>query len=167
MNHCSIPEDVTTSALSALYHPVPASAPPSAPESQPNRLNNPTGISSGRSSIYASSSGQNIPNIVSQATIISKKKNNGLAYATNSTDLDAHNSQSQKKNLQTPGNSSILDGAADFPVDSCGQQYLCQSSSAFEKNEEEDRVFLDNCSDRGIIKYLFLLVIMSPTFMNV
>ncbi|XP_022899128.1 uncharacterized protein LOC111412429 isoform X2 [Olea europaea var. sylvestris] len=149
MNHCSIPEDVTTSALSALYHPVPASAPPSAPESQPNRLNNPTGISSGRSSIYASSSGQNIPNIVSQATIISKKKNNGLAYATNSTDLDAHNSQSQKKNLQTPGNSSILDGAADFPVDSCGQQYLCQSSSAFEKNEEEDRVFLDNCSDRG------------------
>ncbi|CAI9781121.1 unnamed protein product [Fraxinus pennsylvanica] len=152
MNSCSIPEDVTTSALSALYHPVPASAPLSAPESQPNQLNYPPGISSGQSSIYASSPGQNIQNIVSQATIISRKKNRGLADATCSNDLDAHNSQSQKKNLQTSGNSSILDGAADFPVDSHGQQYLRQSRSAVEKNEhrkKEDRAFLDNCYDRG------------------
>ncbi|KAL2535317.1 CW-type Zinc Finger [Forsythia ovata] len=154
MNRCSIPEEVTTSALRALYHPVPASAPPSAPESQPNRLNCPAGISSGWSSIYASSPGQDCQNIVSQAAIINRKKHRGSAGATNSTDLDrpTHNSQSQKKNLQTSGKSSILDGTDDLPVDSCRQQYSSQPSSDVEKNEDckkENRISLDNCSDRG------------------
>ncbi|CAI9785624.1 unnamed protein product [Fraxinus pennsylvanica] len=146
MNHCSIPEEVTTSALMALYHPVPASASPSVPDGQPNRFNYPAGISSGWSSIYASSPGQDCQNI-------SRKKPRGSADATNSTDLGcpAHNSQSQK-NLRTSSKRSILNGADDFPVDSCGQKYLCQPIIAVEKNEhskKENRVSLDNYSDKG------------------
>nr|AMP82926.1 type I inositol 1,4,5-trisphosphate 5-phosphatase 12 [Catalpa bungei] len=149
MNRCSIPEEVTTNALRALYHPA-ASLP--APESQHVRLNSSVVTSAGMPSVAARYPVQEHQNIAVQTPTISGKKKHGSTKAANSTDLDGsnHSSNSMKKENMASGKISI-NGTQSPSFDACGYQHMRQSSSAVEKynDNRKEKTSLVNSSEKG------------------
>lgn len=154
MNRCRIPEDETTNALRALYHPV-APVPTPASERQDIRPNNPVVTSVGMTSVDARHPAQEHQNIAVPTATISGKKKHGSAKAANSADLDGstHSSNSRKRNLGTSGKISKLNSGNNSPsVDASGYQHMRQSSMASEKynDAKTDKISLVSCSDKGI-----------------
>ncbi|KAI3460828.1 hypothetical protein Pfo_017491 [Paulownia fortunei] len=153
LNSCSVPDEETTNALRALYHPA-ASVPAPASESQHNRLNNSVVTSLGVPSVDAGHPGEEHQNIAVQTVTISGKEKHGSAHAAKSTDFYGSTlSNSWKKNPPTSGKNSHLHRANHSPsVDACGYPLMRQSSSAVEKHNDhkkDDEVSLINFSDKG------------------
>ncbi|KAI3449522.1 hypothetical protein Pfo_006187 [Paulownia fortunei] len=143
MNRCSVPEEETTNALRALYHPAASVAAP-ASESQHIRLNNSVVTSASLDATYP---GQEHQNIAVQTATISGKKKHGSTKAANSTDLDGstHSSNSRKKNLGTSGKISSLNSGNNSPsLDACGYQHM--RSIAVEKYNDTKK---ENYADKG------------------
>lgn len=100
MNRCSIPEEETTNALRALYHPVaPVNVPPT--DVQDIQPYNSTVTSVGMTSADSRHPAPEHQDFSLPTSTISGKKKHGSAMAANSMDLDGptNSSNSRKKNL--------------------------------------------------------------------
>ncbi|KAA8543137.1 hypothetical protein F0562_021368 [Nyssa sinensis] len=147
MNRCSISEEETTKALTALY-PVPA------PDSQNNLHVHPGGVVSGLPMSDARHFGQNHQNLGSQAVPSGGKKKQGLkevSNATNSDDLSQF--PNLMKNLQASVKSRSLNGVNQSPpVNELDLRHLSKASGMeVDKNrhKQEKNRLLEHHSDGG------------------
>ncbi|XP_042034844.1 cysteine-tryptophan domain-containing zinc finger protein 3-like isoform X2 [Salvia splendens] len=123
MNRCSIPEEETTNALRALYHPV-ASAPVPPSEGQDIRPYNSFTAMVGMTSAEPRSPAQERQDVAVPTAPNSWKKKHGSAVAANSADIDGstNSSNSRKKNLGMLGKVTKMNSACNSPsVDGSGQ----------------------------------------------
>ncbi|KAK4418167.1 hypothetical protein Salat_2229400 [Sesamum alatum] len=153
MNRCSIPEEVTTNALRALYHPA-ASVPVPAAGNQQIQPNNSVVTSVGMASVDARYPDQEHQTIPVHTATISGKKKPGSMKAANSNDYDGstQSSNSRKKNLATSGKISNLNSGNLSPSpDGWEYQHMRQSSSGLEKYNDikKEKKSLVNSSDKG------------------
>lgn len=161
MNRCIVPEEETTNALRALYHPVGSvAAPPSG--NQNIHPYNSVVNSVGLASIDARRPAQKHQNLAAPTS--SGKKKHGSAKAANSADLDGstHSSNSRKKNLGTSGKISKLNSRDNSPsVDAFGYDHMRKSSTA-----ETEKMSLVSSSDKGILLYSTLQFIFTLSFLD-
>ncbi|KAG6417841.1 hypothetical protein SASPL_120036 [Salvia splendens] len=150
MNRCIIPEEETTNALRALYHPV-ASVPVPPPEGQGIRPNNAIMASVGITSADSRPLAQEHLDAAVPTAPNSGKKKHGSAVAANSVDIDGstNSSNSRKKNmlgkitkLNSANNSSSIDASG---------QHMRQGSMALEKcsDAKAEKISQVSSSDKG------------------
>ncbi|CAA0832043.1 CW-type Zinc Finger [Striga hermonthica] len=146
MNRCSIPQEVTTNALRALYHPT-ASVPGLTSETQHSQLNSNSAVNYAQmASADASYPGLENQNPVSQIAPFSGKKKHGLAKAVLLNDVDCSNSSSSfKKSLGTSAITSSMNSRKNLPSR--------KSGFAVEKYSDhmKEKPSLSNSSDKGTI----------------
>lgn len=153
MNRCSIPEDVTTNALRALYHPA-APVPMGASENQQDGLRISIPASVGVATVDAKN-GQVHQKVANQTAKISRKKKHGSTSATYSTDIDGstHSSNSRKKNLPSSVKNSKLNRGSRSPiVDTSGYLQTGQTNGDINNSydsRKNGKVSLVNSSDKG------------------
>ncbi|KAL0435848.1 UNVERIFIED_CONTAM: hypothetical protein Sradi_0292700 [Sesamum radiatum] len=153
MNRCSIPEEETTNALRALYHPA-ASVPAPASENQQIQPNYSVVTSVGMASVDARYPDQEHHTVAAHTATISGKKKPGSMKAANSNDYDGstQSSNSRKKNPATSGKLSNLNSGNLSPSpDGCEYQHMRESSSGLEKYNDikKEKKSLVNSSDKG------------------
>ncbi|KAL8530864.1 hypothetical protein ACS0TY_007769 [Phlomoides rotata] len=150
MNRCIVPEEETTNALRALYHPV-GSVPAPASGNQTIPPYNSAVASVGMTSVDARRPAQEHQNLA--APTASGKKKHGSAKAANSADLDGstHSSNSRKKNLGTSGKIRKLNSKDNLPsVDAFGYEHMRKSSMAEKCNgAETEKMSLVSYPDKG------------------
>lgn len=152
MNRCSIPEEETTNALRALYHPVASvNAPP--PEGQDSRPYNSIVASVGITSADSRHVAQEHQDVAVPTATISGKKKHGSAVAANSADIDGstHSSNSRKKNLGMWGKVSKSNSINNSPSVDASGQHMQQTSMAFEKcsDAKAEKTSHISSSDKG------------------
>ncbi|XP_047977266.1 cysteine-tryptophan domain-containing zinc finger protein 3-like isoform X2 [Salvia hispanica] len=152
MNRCSIPEEETTNALRALYHPV-ASAPVPPSEGQDIRPNNSFMAMAGMNSAEPRPLAQEHQDVAVPTAPNSWKKKHGSAVAANSADIDGstNSSNSRKKNLGMLGKVIKMNSASNSPsVDESGQ-HMRQASMVLEKcrDAKAEKLSQVSSSDKG------------------
>lgn len=168
MNRCSIPEEETTNALRALYHPVASvNAPP--PEGQDSRPYNSIVASVGITSADSRHVAQEHQDVVAVPTAtISGKKKHGSAVAANSADIDGstHSSNSRKKNLGMWGKVSKSNSINNSPSVDASGQHMQQASMAFEKcsDAKAEKTSHISSSDKGISLCTLHFFVLKCTF---
>lgn len=160
MNRCSIPEEETTNALRALYHPVaPVPVPP--PEGQDIRPNNCVMASAGMTSADSRPLAQEHQDLAVPTAPVSGKKKHGSAVAANSADIDGptNSSSSRKKNLGILGKITKMNCANNSPSVDASGQHMRQASVALEKcnDAKAEKISQVSSSDKGISFESYLL----------
>lgn len=144
MNRCSIPEEETTNALRALYHPVaPVNVPPT--DVQGIQPYSSTVTSAGMASADSRHPAQEHQDVALPTSTISGKKKHGSAMAANSTDLDGptNSSNSRKKNLGMLEKISKMNSVKNPPSGDASGQLKSTDAKA-------EKMSLVSSSDRGI-----------------
>ncbi|KAL3647989.1 hypothetical protein CASFOL_008957 [Castilleja foliolosa] len=160
-NRCSVPQEETTNALRALYHPgtlVPGPISENLQHSQLNNNNNTNSVVNPERTVLvdARCPVQENQNNGLQTPTFSGKKKHGSTKASNSTDHDGstNSSNSRRKSFGTSGNksSNMKTGKNSPSLDAIGHQHIRQSSSAVEKcsDPKKERLSLSNSSDRDV-----------------
>ncbi|XP_042061751.1 cysteine-tryptophan domain-containing zinc finger protein 7-like isoform X2 [Salvia splendens] len=152
MNRCSIPEEETTNALRALYHPV-TSAPVPPSEGQDIRPNNSFMAMAGMNSAEPRPLAQEHHDVAVPTAPNSWKKKHGSAVAANSADIDGstNSSNSRKKNLGMLGKVTKMNSTSNSPsVDESGQ-HMRQASMVLEKcrDAKAEKLSQVRSSDKG------------------
>ncbi|KAL1542662.1 cysteine-tryptophan domain-containing zinc finger protein 7-like isoform X3 [Salvia divinorum] len=152
MNRCSIPEEETTNALRALYHPV-ASAPVPPSEGQDIRPNNSFTAMAGMTSAEPRPPAQEHQNVAVPTAPNSGKKKHGSAVAANSADIDGstNSSNSRKKNLGMLGKVTKMNSASNSPSVDASGQHMQQASMVLEKcsDAKAEKLSQVSSSDKG------------------
>lgn len=150
MNRCIVPEEETTNALRALYHPVGSVTAPASGNQNIHPYNSVV-TSVGMTSVDARRPAQEHQNLA--APTASGKKKHGSAKAANSADLDGstHSSNSRKKG--TSGKVSKLNSRGNSPsVDAIGYEHIRKSSMAEKCNDAEtEKMSLASNFDKGML----------------
>lgn len=144
MNRCNIPEEETTNALRALYHPVASvHVPPT--EVQDIQPYNSTVTSVGMTSADSRNPAHEYQDVALHTSTISGKKKYGSAMAANSADVDGptNSSNSRKKNLGMLEKISKMNSVKNSPSGDASGQLKCNDAKA-------EKVSQVSSSDKGI-----------------
>ncbi|KAL6500366.1 hypothetical protein OROHE_025732 [Orobanche hederae] len=143
MNRCNIPQEETTNALRALYHPA-ASVPGPTSETQHSQQ---------IALIDARHPVQENQHIALQTSSTSENRKHGSTKAANSNDLDGstNSSNSRKKSLGTSAKLSNFSGKNSPSLDASGHQHMRLSSTAVEKCSvtKQEKSSLANSLDKA------------------
>ncbi|KAL6505007.1 hypothetical protein OROGR_024824 [Orobanche gracilis] len=143
MNRCNIPQEETTNALRALYHPA-ASVPGPTSETQHSQQ---------IALIDARHPVQENQHIALQTSSTSGNRKRGSTKAANSNDLDGstNSSNSRKKSLGTSAKLSNFSGKNSPSLDASGHQHMRLPSTAVEKSSDtkQEKSSLPNSFDKA------------------